>query len=73
MIKKPYERTIFSKGKVVIGNYVWLGNNVCVMPGITIGDGVVVGANSVVTKDIPPYCVAAGVPAKIIKDCRNEQ
>lgn len=64
MIKKPYERTIFSKGKVVIGNYVWLGNNVCVMPGITIGDGVVVGANSVVTKDIPPYCVAAGVPAK---------
>lgn len=68
----PYEREIFSKGKIVIGNNVWLGNNVCVMPGVTIGDGVVVGANSVVTKDIPPYCVAVGVPAKIIKDCRNE-
>ena len=72
MRMKPYERNIFSKGKVVIGNNVWLGNNVCVMPGVTIGDGVVVGANSVVTKDIPPYCIAAGVPAKIILNCSKE-
>ena len=42
------------------------------MPGVTIGDGVVVGANSVVTKDIPPYCIAAGVPAKIIMNCSKE-
>lgn len=62
------ERPLHSKGPVTIGNNVWLGNNVCVMPGVTIGDGVVVGANSVVTHDIPAYCVAAGIPAKVIKD-----
>ena len=67
----PAKRNLYIKGKVKIGNNVWLGRNVCVMPNVTIGDGVVVGANSVVTKSIPAYCVVAGVPAKIIKDCRN--
>lgn len=62
-----YERPLYSKGPVVIGNNVWLGNNVCVMPGVTIGDGAIVGANSVVTHDIPAYSVAAGIPAKVIK------
>lgn len=50
-----------------IGNNVWLGNNVCVMPEVTIGDGAIIGANSVVTHDIPAYCMAAGVPARVIK------
>ena len=63
----PRVRPVVSKGDVTIGNNVWLGNNVCVMPGVTIGDGAVVGANGVVTHDIPAYCIAAGVPAKIIK------
>lgn len=63
----PEERTVVSKGPVVIGNNVWLGNNVCIMPNVKIGDGVIIGANSVVTKDIPDYCVAAGVPARVIK------
>lgn len=67
----PAKRNLYIKGKVEIGNNVWIGRNVCVMPNVTIGDGVVVGANSVVTKSIPAYCVAAGVPAKIIKECRN--
>ena len=62
-----YERPMYSKGPVVIGNNVWLGNNVCVMLGVTIGDGVIVGANSVVTHDIPSFAVAAGIPAKVIK------
>ena len=62
-----FERPLYSKGPVVIGNNVWLGNTVCVMPGVTIGDGAVIGANSVVTHDIPAYAVAAGIPAKIIK------
>jgi maltose O-acetyltransferase len=53
--------------KVVIGNDVWLGARVIVLPGVVIGDGVVVGSGAVVTKDIPPYCVVAGVPAKLIK------
>ena len=61
------ERPLFSKGPVVIGNKVWLGNNVCVMPGVTIGDGAIIGANSVVTHDVPAYTVAAGIPAKVIK------
>lgn len=52
---------------VVIGDDCWLGVNVVVMPGINIGKGAVIGANSVVTKDVEPYTVVAGIPAKIIK------
>ena len=61
------DRPIYSKGPVIIGNNVWLGNNVCVMPDVTIGDGAIIGANSVVTHDVPAYSVAAGIPARIIK------
>lgn len=68
----PCDRQILSKGPVNIGNNVWLGNNVCVLPGVTIGDGVVIGANSIVTHDIPAYCVAAGIPAKVIKEVGNK-
>lgn len=64
----PREREVVSKGPVVIGNNVWLGNNVCVLSGCSIGDGAVVGANSIVTHSIPPHCVAAGIPAKVIKN-----
>jgi maltose O-acetyltransferase len=52
---------------VFIGNDVWLGTRCIVMPGVTIGDHAVVAANSVVTKDVPPYAVVGGVPAKLIK------
>lgn len=52
---------------IKVGNNVWFGANVTVCPGVNIGDNVVVGAGSVVTKDVPPNCVVAGVPAKIIK------
>lgn len=52
---------------VTIGNDVWIGRRVMIMPGVTIGDGCVIGAGAVVTKDIPPYTVAAGVPAKVVK------
>lgn len=55
------------KGDTVVGNDVWIGQNVTVMPGVHIGDGAIIGANSVVAKDIPPYTVAAGNPAEIIK------
>ena len=58
----------YTKGEIIIGNNVWLGDNVCVLPGVTIGDNVIVGANSVVTKDIETNTVAAGVPAKEIKN-----
>lgn len=52
---------------VLIGRGSWLGQNVVVLPGVTIGAGSVVGANSVVRTDIPPRSVAAGVPAKVIR------
>lgn len=53
--------------KVTIGNDVWIGIKATIMPDITIGDGAVIGSNAVVTKDVPPYAVVVGVPAKIIK------
>jgi galactoside O-acetyltransferase len=53
--------------RIEIGSDVWLGAMVIVLPGVKIGDGSVVGAGAVVTKDIPSYSVAAGVPAKVIK------
>ncbi len=52
---------------VVIGNDVWIGRRAMIMPGVTIGDGVVIGAGAVVTKDIPSYAVVGGVPARVIK------
>lgn len=55
------------KGDTVIGNDVWIGQNVTVLPGVHIGDGAIIGMNSVVAKDIAPYCVAAGNPAKEIR------
>jgi virginiamycin A acetyltransferase len=50
-----------------IGNDVWIGCNSVIVPGVKVGDGVIVGAGSVVTKDVPPYAIVAGVPAKIIR------
>lgn len=52
---------------VTIGNDVWIGTNAIIMDGVTIHDGAVIGAGAVVTKDVPPYAVAAGVPAKVLK------
>lgn len=57
----------YRTGEVHIGKGVMLGMETMVMPGVTIGDGAIVGARSVVTKDIPPYTIAVGNPAKVIK------
>lgn len=69
---EPGKRKVVSKGAVHIGDNVWLGNNVCVLPGVTIGNGAVIGANSVVTHDVPACSVTAGAPAKIIKENKQE-
>lgn len=53
--------------KVEIGNDVWIGANAVIMPGVHIGDGAIVGAGAIVTKDIPPYAIVGGVPAQIIR------
>ena len=55
------------KRAVEIKDDVWLGRRVMIMPGVTIGEGSVIGAGAVVTKDIPPYSVACGVPARVVK------
>ncbi len=55
------------KGDTVIGNDVWIGQNVTILPGVHIGDGAIIGANSIVTKDIPAYHIAGGNPSKIIR------
>ncbi len=68
----PEERALESKGTVTIGDNVWLANNVCVLPGVRIGNGVIVAANSCVTHDLPDYCIAAGSPAKIVKRIKQE-
>lgn len=60
------EQGIESKGDIVIEDDVWLGLSVNVLDGVTIGKGAVIGAGAVVTKSIPPYAIAAGVPARII-------
>ena len=53
---------------IIIGNHVWIGMNVIILPGVTIGDGAVVAAGAVVTRDVPPKSLVGGVPAKIIKN-----
>lgn len=67
-------RKIFSKTAkfqenehVKIGNDVWIGANVIILDGITVGNGAIIGANSVVNKDVPPFSIVGGVPAKLIK------
>lgn len=67
MTLPPSERLLFSKGRIKIGNNVWLGNNVIILANVEIGDGVIIGANSVVTSNIPAFSVAVGVPAKVVK------
>ena len=59
--------------RTIIGNDVWIGNNVLVKQGVKIGTGAVIGMGSVVTKDIPDYTIAAGVPAKIIRKRFNDE
>lgn len=64
--QRPADRDLYIKGSVQIGNNVWMGDRVCILSGVKIGDGAVIAANAVVTKDVPPYSVVAGVPAKVI-------
>ena len=63
----PIREELPFKGDTVVGNDVWIGQNVTVMPGVHIGDGAIIGANSLVARDIPPYAVAAGNPCRVIR------
>ena len=61
-----------TKGDVKIGNDVWIGNSATIMPGIQIGDGAIIATNSVVTKNVEPYSIVGGNPAKLIRDRFDE-
>lgn len=63
---RPDERKL-SSAKVVIGKNVWIGEYVSVLKGVTIGEGSIIGTMSLVNKNIPPFCIAVGSPAKVIK------
>lgn len=62
-----------SKGPVTIGNDVWIGTRVVILSGVTVGDGAIIAAGSVVTHDVPPYAIVAGTPAEIVKYRFSEQ
>lgn len=69
---RPQERTLVSKGDINIGDNVWIGDKATILSGVHIGKGSIIGANTVVTHDVPPYSVVVGNPAIIIKQNKNE-
>lgn len=67
LIISPVKRSLYSLGPVYIEDGVWVGDKVTILPNVRIGKNSIIGANAVVTKNIPPNCIAVGIPAKIIK------
>ena len=65
--KVPIKNQGMYRKSITIGNDVWIGARTIIMPGVTINNGAIIGANSVVTKDVPPNAIMGGVPAKLIK------
>lgn len=72
MDKKSVTDAWDNKGDIVIGNDVWIGYETVILSGVTIGDGAIIGARAVVTKDVPPYTIVGGVPAKTIRKRFND-
>lgn len=62
-----------NKGGIVVGNDVWIGYEAAILAGVTIGDGAIIGARAVVTRDVPPYTIVGGVPAKPIRKRFSEE
>ena len=63
----PLVRPLVSTGEIYIGDNVWIGERVCILPGVNIGYGAIIAANAVVTKDVPALSIVAGIPAKVVK------
>ena len=71
--KKNVTEAWDNKGDIIIGNDVWIGYEAVILAGVTIGDGAIIGTRAVVTKDVPPYTIVGGVPAKSIKKRFSEE
>ena len=71
--KKDVTKAWDNKGDIIIGNDVWIGYEAIILAGVTIGDGAIIGTRAVVTKDVPPYTIVGGVPAKLIKRRFSEE
>lgn len=71
--KKNVTKAWDNKGNIIIGNDVWIGYDAIILSGVTIGDGAIIGARAIVTKDVPPYTIVGGVPAKAIRKRFNEK
>ena len=69
----PARRAWLHPAPIVIGDRVWIGSNATVLPGVTIGDGAIVAAGAVVTKDVAPNTVVAGVPARLLRPLTEEE
>jgi virginiamycin A acetyltransferase len=72
-LQVPVTEAWDNKGDIVIGNDVWIGFEAVVLAGVTIGDGAIIGSRAVVTKDVEPYSIVGGVPAKLIRKRFNDE
>ncbi|WP_417431763.1 acetyltransferase [Halpernia sp.] len=66
--ESPNKREIYSAGIVVIEENVWIGDGVCILANVTIGKSSIIGANTVVAENVPPYSIVGGIPGKVIKN-----
>lgn len=72
-LQNPITQAWENKGNIVVGNDVWIGFEAVIMAGVTIGDGAIIGSRAVVTKDVEPYSIVGGVPAKLIRKRFSEE
>ena len=72
-MESPSQDNLPLKGDTVIGNDVWIGEGATILPGVHVGDGAIIGKGAVVGSDIPPYCVAVGNPAKVVRKRFDEE
>ncbi|KAB2331371.1 sugar O-acetyltransferase [Bacillus mesophilum] len=69
----PKKRSNLHPAPISIGNDVWVGSNATILPGVTIGDGAIIAAGAVITKDVPPLVIVGGVPAKVLKKIESSE